>query len=53
MTSRAAGLPLDGYRDIEQGAAAPTLEVLDRLSAVLDLDPVWLRRSEGGRAAGA
>ena len=51
--ARAAGLPLDGYRDIERGAAAPTLEVLDRLSAVLDLDPVWLRRSEGGRAAGA
>ncbi|WP_407519301.1 helix-turn-helix domain-containing protein [Methylobacterium oryzisoli] len=51
--ARAAGLTLDEYRDIERGAAVPTAEVLDRISAVLDLDPAWLRRIEGGRVAGA
>ncbi|MGA0594901.1 helix-turn-helix domain-containing protein [Enterovirga sp. CN4-39] len=48
-----AGITQGYYSDVERGAAIPTLDVLDRISAALDLDPQWLRRLERNRVAAA
>ena len=41
------------YSEVERGGAIPTVELLDRISEALDLDPQWMRRLERNRVAGA
>jgi len=53
QVAEAAGITQGYYSDIERGGAIPTAEVLDRISAALDLDPTWMRRLERSRVTGA
>ena len=53
QVAAAAGITQGYYSDVERGGAVPTVEVLDRISAALDLDPGWMRRIERNRVAGA
>lgn len=47
----AIGVPEAQYSEIERAAALPSAAVLDRISAALQLDPLWLRRLERDRIA--
>lgn len=53
QVAETSGITQGYYSDVERGAAVPTVEVLDRISAALDLDPGWMRRIERNRVAGA
>ncbi|HEX8168477.1 MAG TPA: helix-turn-helix transcriptional regulator [Beijerinckiaceae bacterium] len=53
QVAEAAGITQGYYSDIERGGAVPTVEVLDRISQALDLDPSWMRRLERNRVPGA
>lgn len=53
QVAEAAGITQGYYSDIERGRAVPTVDVLDRISKALDLDPLWMRRLERNRVAGA
>ena len=48
-----AGITQGYYSDVERGGAVPTVDVLDRISAALSLDPRWMRALERNRVAGA
>lgn len=51
--AQAAGITQGYYSEVEQGRKVPTLDVLDRISTALELDPAWLRRLERVRVVGA
>jgi DNA-binding XRE family transcriptional regulator len=53
QVAEAAGITQGYYSDIERGGAIPTVEVLDRISEALKLDPGWMRRLDRNRVAGA
>jgi DNA-binding XRE family transcriptional regulator len=53
QVAESAGITQGYYSEIERGGAIPTAEVLDRISAALDLDPTWMRRLERSRVTGA
>lgn len=53
IDAETAGITQGYYSDVARGGAAPTVEVLDRISHALDLDPGWMRRLERNRVAGA
>jgi DNA-binding XRE family transcriptional regulator len=53
QVAEAAGITQGYYSDIERGGAVPAVEVLDRISQALDLDPSWMRRLERNRVSGA
>lgn len=53
QVAEAAGITQGYYSDVERGGAVPTVELLDRISHALDLDPGWMRRIERNRVAGA
>src|SRR3954452_13980900 len=53
QVAESAGITQGYYSDIERGGAVPTVDVLDRVSKALDLDPSWMRRLERNRVTGA
>ena len=53
QVAESAGITQGYYSEVERGGAIPTAEVLDRISAALDLDPTWMRRLERSRVTGA
>src|SRR3954470_12160900 len=53
QVAAAAGITQGYYSDIERGGGVPTVDVLDRISEALNLDPNWMRRLERDRVTGA